>query len=42
MGNCLKGGASIDDVSLIADSPQQGDQTSGMPSSDYHQVSRQI
>lgn len=29
MGNCLKGGVSIDDVSLITDNTQQGDQTAG-------------
>lgn len=34
MGNCLKGGVSIDDVSLITDNPQQGDQpTSNSPPS---------
>lgn len=31
MGNCLKGGVSIDDVSLITDNTQQGDQVSGPP-----------
>lgn len=40
MGNCLKGGVSIDDVSLITDNTQQGDQTVGpMPS---YQVSPQL
>lgn len=29
MGNCLKSGASIDDVSLITDSAHQGDHVSG-------------
>lgn len=29
MGNCLKGGVSTDDVSLITDNNQQGDQGPG-------------
>lgn len=38
MGNCLKGGVSIDDVSLITDNSQQGDQISG-PLPGYQQDS---
>lgn len=40
MGNCLKGGVSIDDVSLITDSTQQGDQVSGPPPT--YQVSNRV
>lgn len=29
MGNCLKSGVSIDDVSLITENSQQGDQNTG-------------